>query len=230
MRLTGRVCELFQAFGRRAGGRRQGCGFAFGQVSGQRLGNLFGIRPRQVANQRHAGVGSSVVTLMEGDDIGALDGGDGVRFCLAAVGVIRIQRRPEGLAGDAVRPRHRFLEGGDGPGLLAVEDRGIKTRAGDHQLEDIQCRVAFVAGRQRAQRNAGAVGVGAAGEIGAKVGELFGNLRLVTLAGAEVEDAAGDGGQPRLPGGVEGRAGGEVDLDVQHRQDAAFDEIDAGAG
>jgi hypothetical protein len=95
-----------------------------------------------------------------------------------------------------------------GPVLLAgecVDREAQRVHAGDvgdregqraQRVHGNARRQARRAGRQRAQRNAGAVGVGAAGEVGAKVGQLFGNLRFVTLAGAEVEDAAGDRGQP----------------------------------
>ena len=90
--------------------------------------------------------------------------------------------------------------------------------------------VALLARRQRAHGDAGAVAVGAAAEGGADVGHLLGDRRFVELAGAEVEDAAGQRRGTGFSRRVEHRAGGEIDLDVEDRQDAGLDEVDAGAG
>ena len=73
------------------------------------------------------------------------------------------------------------------------------------------------------------VGVGAAAEVGTDVGQLFGDGGFVALAGAEVEAGPGQRGEAGFAFRVEHRAGGEINLNVEHRQDAAFHEINAGA-
>ncbi len=167
---------------------------------------------------------------MEGDEVIAIQRRDAVRGGLPAVRVVWVHGRPEGLAGDAVRPGHGFLETGNGAGLFAFQDGRFEPGLVEHAAQDIERRFLFVLGRKGAQGHAGAIGIGAAAKIGADVGQLFGNRGLVAASGAEIEGGQGQRGEAGFAGRVEHRAGGEVDLDVEHRQDAAGDEIDAGAG
>ena len=166
---------------------------------------------------------------MVGGEIVAGQRGDRFRRSLPAIGMNRVERIPEGLAGDGIGARHGFLEAGDGACLFALEDGGVVTWRLQHVLQDVERRIAFFRGGKRAHGDAGAVGVGAAAQRGADVGQLFGDGGFVARAGAEVECRTRQRSCAGFAGGVEHRAGGEVDLYVEHRQHAAFDEIDAGA-
>jgi hypothetical protein len=97
-------------------------------------------------------------------------------------------------------------------------------------VQQRQRGVAFGGRGERAQRDAGAVVVGAAAELGADVGEPAGNGFFIQLAGAGFHQPAGEAGQPRLAGRGVQVAGGEVELHVENRQLMRFDEIHAGAG
>ena len=144
--------------------------------------------------------------------------------------MVRIKRGPEGLAGNGGRLGHRFLEAGNGAALFARKNGGIKAWLLHDGTQGFDGRHQLVAGRQGADRNAGAVGVCAAAEVGANVGKLFGDGGFITFACAEIECGTSQSGKAGFAGGIENGAGSKVDLDVEHWQHPAFDEIDLGAG
>ena len=216
--LAGRVCQRHRAGAGGARRLRQVRRGAGRQGQAQLLGDGLGFGPRQLADHGDAGVAGGVQAPVEIDQVVAGQRCHAVRRRLATVGMIRVQRFPESLAGNAVGAGHRILEAGDGAGLFALQDGGVEMRLAQHVGEHGQRRWQLVGGGQGAQRDAGAVGVGAAAEAGAEVGQLLGDCRFVARAGAEVEDATGQRGQPGLVGRIEHRAGGEVDLHVEHGQ------------
>jgi hypothetical protein len=83
---------------------------------------------------------------MEGSEVVACQGGDGFRRGLPAIGMIGVERRPEGLAGDAVGAGHCLLEAGDGAGLFPLENGCIEQGGLYHGLQDVERRIALVAG------------------------------------------------------------------------------------
>ena len=142
----------------------------------------------------------------------------------------RVQCLPEGLAANAVRAGHRILEAGNRTGLFAFKNGGIEMRLPEHVAEDRQRWLQLVGRGQGTQRYAGAIGIGAAAENGAEVGQLLGDRGFVTFAGTEIKDAARQRCQSGLSRGVEHRAGGKIDLHVEHGQGRGGREVHAGAG
>ncbi len=147
-----------------------------------------------------------------------------------AIRVAGVERGVELARGERGGLGQRLAQAGDRAAALALEHRGGKVGTGEQGGGELDCGVELGGRGQAAQRHAGAVVVGAAGELDAEIGLAVGDGLLVEPAGAGVEQGLGHARQPGLALGVERAAGSEGDLDVDQRQRAALDEVHPRAG
>ena len=202
----------------------------FGRPSVSCWTMALGLGAREVADDRHHGARSGEEAAVKTRHIVAPDASDRFHGRRLAVRMGRIEALGEALGGDRRRLGFRLLDRRDGAALLALEHRLREGRLGQQQAHQVERRIALLGARQGAQGDARTVEIGVTAELRAGVNLLLGDRLLVQIAGAGIEQAAREGGEPHLVGRVVGRAGGEFDLQVDDRQIVALDEINACAG
>ncbi len=193
---------------------------------GQVLSQLLGPGAVDIADQCDHRVAGAVVGLLEALQIVPTDGLEAVFAAIRrdAVGVARIQRAPERLAGLGARALAGVAQAGQQ--LLAdAFQRGCgETGFGQDLRKQGQRRIQLVGGGQGAQADQAHITVRAVAELRTEALEAGSNITGIQAAGALVEHGVGEHGQPGQLTVAAGASGVEQ-LDVEHRQLAGVHEV-----
>ena len=180
MRLAGRIGDALGLAGglghdgAGAGGRDKA--LATRQVRGELFGNLLRFFARGLTDDGDAGIVGGVQAVMKFAQVGGRDGVQRVFRGDVAVRRCAVQGAGEGFTGQRARAGAGVFQRLDGAAFFAFDHVGSVGGRGENLRGEFQRGVALGRLGQRAQGEAGAVGVGVGIEQRAGVGQTVGNL------------------------------------------------------
>ena len=170
--------------------------------------------------------------LIERDQVGSRHPADRIDFTdrPQRIGMIAVHQPVKGPAGPGIRLQVGLLQGADLPHLLAIEHGFRKLRRAQDPREQLQGRCTALRIRQRAQRQAGAIGIEASADDRADIRETARDLVFAQSVRAQSQQALGHRRHAGFFGGVVRGSRRKIHGDIEHRQAAIGDEKNPGAG